>query len=185
MKKEAINQLFNTAQFYHTDLMTHISNLVQGGDLEAVSQHVAKTDCQFGKWLYTDAITFKKFLSYNKVEHYHNNLHDSLLKLILQIKKKIPNNIFNRKKKKKQQEYIQVYYQQIQNASFDMLKALNNLENEVLNFEISNTNSLFANYNIPSEDNSTNKKAKTGKKKMTKEEREDIKEGIKRIFGEI
>lgn len=183
MKNDSLKHFFDTAKSHHSDIMSRISSLVDNRNTDKVAACTLNTACQFGKWLYNEATLLKEFPSYKKVEVYHNYLHDNLAKLVMEIKKDIPNTIFNRRNKKKQEAYIQVYHQQIQNAAFDMLKALNKLENEVIKHESDSTKASIFKNSSSVDDLAKKKKTKVGKKKLTPEERKVMNEDIKRILG--
>jgi hypothetical protein len=131
MKKKNVLTSINDARFYHINWLSHVEGLIKGYKLDTARTPVIKTDCQFGKWLYNEAQEIRDYSQFKEVEYFHDKVHDNLLNLMLYLDKKVDKNFFNRTKIKKQEIQINIYFEQVKNASFDLLKALNMLEKEL------------------------------------------------------
>jgi len=210
MEKKNVLASINDARFYHINWLSHVEGAVKGYNLNKTISPVIKTDCQFGKWLYNEAQEIRDYSQFKEVEYFHDKVHDALLNLTVYLDKKVDKNFFNRAKVKRQEIQINIYFEQVKNASFDLLKALNMLEKElkeklvitkdvdvlieafrftengeqeIIDIAVDNTENIDI-PKITKEDVKENTLTKKmGKKKMTNEEKSLIDEEIRRILG--
>jgi hypothetical protein len=131
MKKKNVLASINDARFYHINWLSHVEGVVKGYKLDVDKTPVIKTDCQFGKWLYNEAQEVRDYSQFKEVEYFHDKVHEALLNLMVYLDKKVDKNFFNRAKVKRQEVQINIYFEQVKNVSFDLLKALNMLEKEL------------------------------------------------------
>ena len=125
MKNKVVLESIKNARFYHVDWMSHVEGLAKGYQISRSQAPVIKTDCKFGKWLYNEGQKFKDYSEFKEVVFYHDKVHESLLVLVIALGEKIEKNLFNRAKIKRQKIQLNIYLEQIKNASFDLLKSLN------------------------------------------------------------
>lgn len=131
------------AKFYHLNWISHLEALTKGHKINSESTHVIKTDTKFGVWLYKDAQYLREIPKFKEVEFYHAKMHDAAIQLIVLLNKKTTPGFFNKSKIRKHKELVNQYFEQVTNASFHMIKALNQSEKELLKIKKTTNDSQF------------------------------------------
>ena len=142
MHKEEILKRLRDAKSAHTKWVLRAQMLVKGLTLNEDAIPVSYTDCQFGKWLYSDAqkLTVMPELKeiIKKIMKYHKDLHDKYLEIfeIYFKNKNFLSKLFNIKTPRKvtiaEAQKAKKNFEEIEEISEKLLEELEKLELRIL-----------------------------------------------------
>jgi len=154
MNKSELLKTINTARYNHETWLAKLEPIIKG--LSSYNTFpLTKTKSAFGEWLYNDALLVKNTTAYQELDTIYSNIYKTLLNLIKIVANPTEKTLFNGSKRKREKELITVYFDQINNLSFDLFKALYKLEKN-LKEELKN-NIDITEKNIKSATNSSKK----------------------------
>ncbi len=137
MNKSELLKTINTARYNHETWLVKLEPIIKG--LSNFNTFpLTKTKSTFGEWLYNDALLVKNTAAYQELDTIYSNIYKALLNLIKIIANPTEKTLFNGSKRKREKELTTVYFDQINNLSFDLFKALYKLEKD-LEEELKNT----------------------------------------------
>lgn len=145
MTKEEVLEHLRAAKSAHIKWVQKAKLLINGVDIEQSSIPVDSTECNFGKWFYTDGQILNS-LSNNplecmqSIEKLHFDLHDQYLKIFniyfsQEKKGGFFAKLFGFKKKeisKTEQELSETYYKDMEEISKQLLEEINRLERRLI-----------------------------------------------------
>jgi len=145
MKKEEVLEHLRAAKLAHIKWVQKAKLLINGVDVEENAIPVDSTECNFGKWFYTDgqvlnALSNNPLECMNKIESLHFTLHDKYLNIF---------NIYFSKEKQKgffakllglkrkpvseaEQQLAQKNYVNMEEISKDLLDEISRLERRLV-----------------------------------------------------
>jgi len=145
MKKEEVLEHLRAAKLAHIKWVQKAKLLINGVDVEENAIPVDSTECNFGKWFYTDgqvlnALSNNPLECMNKIESLHFTLHDKYLNIF---------NIYFSKEKQKgffakllglkrkpvseaEQQLAQENYVNMEEISKDLLDEISRLERRLV-----------------------------------------------------
>lgn len=141
--KRKILKEIRDAHIAHAKWVRRAKHLVENLPVDEKMIPLDSTECQFGIWLYNDAMKYKNIPQLtqilSKLEDDHRNLHDMYLKIykiyFLETKRSWMMNLVTQSRKevpqKKQLEALQ-YYQNLEKASLMLIESLEKFEAYVL-----------------------------------------------------
>ena len=145
MKKSEILQQLRLAKTAHISWVQRAKFLIKGFPIEEDSIPVNCTDCQFGKWFYSDGqilsgMTTNPIECMKKIEELHFELHDEYLhifKIYYFVRKKtFFNKLFSpntkRNPSESEKEFAHTYYKNMENISTKLLTEIALLERRIL-----------------------------------------------------
>jgi hypothetical protein len=140
-KEEILNQL-RIAKAAHVSWVQRAKLLIEGFTINETSIPVNSTECQFGKWFYSDGqklndIRNNPIESMQEIESLHFKLHDvylNIYKIYYDLEKKsFFSKVFGKKKKVSDEDKLlaKKYYNEMDAISKELVKALNIMERRI------------------------------------------------------
>jgi hypothetical protein len=142
MNKEEILSQLRVAKAAHVSWVQRAKLLIEGFTINETSIPVNSTECQFGKWFYSDGqrlndIRNNPIESMQEIESLHFKLHDvylNIYKIYYDLEKKgFFSKVFGKKKKVSDEDKLlaKKYYDEMNAISQDLVKSLNLMERRI------------------------------------------------------
>jgi mevalonate kinase len=142
MNKEEILSQLRVAKAAHVSWVQRAKLLIEGFTINETSIPVNSTECQFGKWFYSDGqrlndIRNNPIESMQEIESLHFKLHDvylNIYKIYYDLEKKgFFSKVFGKKKKVSDEDKLlaKKYYNEMDAISQELVKALNLMERRI------------------------------------------------------
>lgn len=142
MNKDEILERLRIAKAAHVSWVQRAKLLIEGFTINETSIPVNSTECEFGKWFYSDGqrlndIRNNPLSAMEEIERIHFKLHDVYLKIYKIYydteKKSFLSKVFGKKKKVSDEDKIlaKQYYDEMDLISQDLVKALNTMERRI------------------------------------------------------
>ena len=140
-KDEILNRL-RVAKAAHISWVQRAKLLIEGFTINETSIPINSTECEFGKWFYSDGQRLNEIRnnpveSMQEIESIHFKLHDMYLniyKIYYDMEKKsFFSKVFGKKKKVSEEDkaLAKKYYDEMDLISQDLVKALNLMERRI------------------------------------------------------
>ena len=142
MNKENILEQLRKAKAAHISWVQRAKMLIEGFTINETSIPVNSTECEFGKWFYSDGqrlndIRTNPIESMTEIEELHFKLHDvymHIFKIYYDTEKKgFFSKVFGKKKKvtKEDAALARKYFDDMDGISKELVKALNLMERRI------------------------------------------------------
>ncbi|MGC9351394.1 MAG: CZB domain-containing protein [Sulfurovum sp.] len=143
MEKSEILEQLRAAKAAHINWVQRAKLLISGFQIDESSIPVNSTQCQFGKWFYTDAQKLNAMQNnpvecMSTIEQLHFDLHDiylNIYKIYYETESKgFFSKIFGKKKKINEdaKELAQKYYQNMEEVSKKLVAEINRMERRIV-----------------------------------------------------
>ena len=145
MEKEQVLEHLRAAKAAHIKWVQKAKLLINGVDIEENAIPVDSTECNFGKWFYSDgqilnALSNNPLECMQQIESLHFNLHDMYLKIFSiyfaeEKKKGFFAKLFGMRKKElsdSESRLAKTYYAELEQISRDLLDEINRLERRLI-----------------------------------------------------
>jgi hypothetical protein len=143
MEKSEILEQLRAAKAAHINWVQRAKLLISGFQIDESSIPVNSTQCQFGKWFYTDAQKLNAMQNnpmecMNTIEQLHFDLHDiylNIYKIYYETESKgFFSKIFGKKKKitDEAKALAKKYYQNMEAVSKDLVAEINRMERRIV-----------------------------------------------------
>jgi hypothetical protein len=143
MEKSEILEQLRAAKAAHINWVQRAKLLISGFQIDESSIPVNSTQCQFGKWFYTDAQKLNAMQNnpmecMNTIEQLHFDLHDiylNIYKIYYETESKgFFSKIFGKKKKINEdaKELAKKYYQNMEEVSKKLVAEINRMERRIV-----------------------------------------------------
>jgi mevalonate kinase len=142
MNKDDILERLRIAKAAHVSWVQRAKLLIEGFTINETSIPVNSTECEFGKWFYSDGqrlndIRNNPLSAMEEIESIHFKLHDVYLKIYKIYydteKKGFFEKMFGKKKKVSEEDKLlaKKYYDEMDLISQNLVKALNTMERRI------------------------------------------------------
>lgn len=142
MNREEILGQLRTAKAAHVSWVQRAKMLIEGFSINESSIPVNSTECEFGKWFYSDGqrlndIRNNPVSAMTEIEELHFKLHDiymNIFKIYYDTEKKgFFSKLFGQKKKvsDEEKEVAKKYFDEMEGVSKELVQALNTMERRI------------------------------------------------------